>query len=50
MFMSPTTDITTPLYGHQCYLDCGKAKDDGYCGIASVLTACPVTCGGAAAG
>jgi V-type H+-transporting ATPase subunit a len=48
MFMSPTTDITTPLYGHQCYLDCGKAKDDGYCGIASVLTACPVTCGGAA--
>ena len=32
MFMSPTTDITVPLYGIQCYTDCGSAA--GKCYIA----------------
>ena len=44
MFMSPTSDIVVPLYGHLCFTDCGDAKDGGYCSIASVLEACPVSC------
>jgi len=54
MFMSPTSDIEVPLYGHKCFTDCGaaaSARDDwtiegrGYCDTALVAAACPVTCG-----
>mmetsp|Transcript_3410 Transcript_3410/g.6656 ORF Transcript_3410/g.6656 Transcript_3410/m.6656 type:complete len:336 (-) Transcript_3410:81-1088(-) len=45
MFMSPTSDIDVPLYGHACFTDCGKASHGGYCSIASVAEACPVSCG-----
>jgi len=45
MFMAPTTDITVPLYGHLCFTDCAVAHQGGYCSIASVLEACPVSCG-----
>ena len=50
MFMAPTTDITVPLYGHLCFTDCGVAKEGGYCSIASVLEACPVSCDSPIAG
>ena len=50
MFMAPTTDITVPLYGHLCFTDCAVAKEGGYCSIASVLEACPVSCDSAIAG
>jgi len=50
MFMAPTTDITVPLYGHLCFTDCGVAKAGGYCSIASVLEACPVSCDSPIAG
>jgi V-type H+-transporting ATPase subunit a len=46
MFMSPTTDITEPLYGHHCYLDCDEAAADGFCSIASVAGACALSCFG----
>jgi V-type H+-transporting ATPase subunit a len=42
MFMAPTTDISVPLYGIQCYTDCPGAADK--CGIAVIAAACPVTC------
>jgi len=45
MFMAPTTDITVPLYGHLCFTDCAVAHQGGYCSIASVLEACPASCG-----
>jgi len=45
MFMSPTSDITTPLYGIECYTDCATADADGKCGIDAILSACPATCG-----
>ena len=45
MFMAPTTDITVPLYGHLCFTDCAVAHQGGYCSIASVLEACPESCG-----
>ena len=44
MFMSPTSDITVPLYGAQCFVDCGAANAAGACGIAVIQTACPSTC------
>jgi V-type H+-transporting ATPase subunit a len=44
MFMSPTTDIAVPLYGQNCYTDCGAALSDGKCGVALVATNCPLTC------
>jgi len=44
MFMSPTKDIAVPLYGHQCYTDCTAAAD--MCHIATIDTACPLTCTG----
>ena len=50
MFMAPTTDITVPLYGHLCFTDCAVAKEGGYCSLASVLEACPVSCDSAIAG
>jgi V-type H+-transporting ATPase subunit a len=45
MFMSPTTDITTPLYGHQCFTDCGAAAEANYCSIAVIAEACALACG-----
>ena len=45
MFMAPTPDITVPLYGHLCFTDCAVAHQGGYCSIASVLEACPASCG-----
>ena len=42
MFMSPTTDITVPLYGIQCYTHCGDAGDKCY--IQAVADACPNMC------
>ena len=47
MFMSPTTDITVPLYGQQCFTDCAAAA--GKCGIKVISVACPATCGADAA-
>jgi len=55
MFMSPTSPISEPLYGGICYGgdpavggggDCAQAKEDGYCTISTIMSACPVTCGG----
>ena len=44
MFMSPTADIDTPLYGHQCFTDCASAAD--FCGTVKLIDdACPATCG-----
>ena len=43
-FMSPTKDISVPLYGIQCYTDCPTAAADGKCAIASILNACPISC------
>jgi V-type H+-transporting ATPase subunit a len=54
MFMSPTSAISEPLYGGICYGgdpsrggggDCAAAARDNYCGIETILAACPVTCG-----
>jgi V-type H+-transporting ATPase subunit a len=43
MFMSPTADITTPLYGHECFTSCAAAA--AKCAVAAVAAACPQTCG-----
>jgi len=43
MFMSPTKDITVPLYGQECYTDCAAAA--GSCHVAAIAGACPATCG-----
>jgi len=43
MFMSPTTTIDVPLYGIQCYTDCGSAISS--CHIDTIAAACPQTCG-----
>ena len=45
MFMSPTSDITVPLYGAQCFVDCGAAQAAGACGIQVIAAACDTTCG-----
>jgi len=45
MFMSPTTDITEPLYGHKCFTDCPSAAVE-YCEVAKVLEMCPLSCAG----
>jgi V-type H+-transporting ATPase subunit a len=43
MFMSPTSDIAEPLYGHQCFTSCAVAAP--YCAThPSIWDACPVTC------
>jgi len=43
MFMAPTTDIAEPLYAGQCFTSCADAAV--YCDHASILKACPITCG-----
>lgn len=43
MFMAPTTPIDVPLYGIQCYTDCGAAAAS--CGVSTIAAACPTTCG-----
>jgi len=45
MFMSPTSDITVPLYGMECYTDCAAASAAGACGVSVIAAACPFTCG-----
>jgi len=45
MFMSPTKDISEPLYGHQCFTSCDAAAP--FCYIPSIETACLYTCQGA---
>jgi len=45
MFMSPTSDITVPLYAIQCFTDCSSASAAGACDIAVIAGACPATCG-----
>jgi len=44
MFMSPTSDITVPLYAIECFTDCGSAVAADKCHVASVASACPVAC------
>jgi V-type H+-transporting ATPase subunit a len=49
MFMSPTSDIVVPLYGHVCFTDCAAASGRtsgiaNYCSVASVAEACPTSC------
>merc|ERR1712137_1045263 len=44
MFMSPTSDIEEPLYGHQCYEDCATAFADGMCRIGIISKNCALTC------
>jgi len=44
MFMSPTSDIAEPLYGHQCFTDCLSAGP--FCAHDSIVKACPFTCDG----
>jgi len=44
MFMSPTTPISVPLYGIECYTDCVAASDALACGVSTISTACPTTC------
>jgi len=48
MFMSPTTDITEPLYGHQCFTSCVAAAAE-FCSVVVVQEACPYSCGDASA-
>ena len=43
MFMSPTSDITVPLYGARCFTDCASAASS--CDIGVIADACPATCG-----
>jgi len=45
MFMSPTTPIAEPLYGHQCYTDCAAAVADDVCHISTIADACSLGCG-----
>jgi len=50
MFMSPTADITVPLYGIECFggagnPDCGGVAEAGYCVYPALAAACPVSCG-----
>ena len=50
MFMYPTDDIATPLYGITCFTDCATAHADGYCQYPSVAAACGASCGAGAPG
>ena len=49
MFMSPTADITTPLYGIECFGGTGNPTcphlPAGYCDYPALAAACPVSCG-----
>lgn len=49
MFMSPTDDITTPLYAIECFGGYGnptcKNLPAGYCDYPALAAACPVSCG-----
>jgi len=50
MFMSPTADITVPLYGIECFggagnPDCAGVAEAGYCVYPALAAACPVSCG-----
>jgi len=42
MFMSPTTTISVPLYGIECYTDCESAVNS--CHIPTIADVCPKTC------
>ena len=44
MFMSPTSDITVPLYGATCFTDCAAASAAGACSVSVIAGACPATC------
>lgn len=49
MFMSPTSDITVPLYGIECFGGAGNPMCNnlpaGYCQYPTLAAACPVSCG-----
>ena len=44
MFMSPTTPISVPLYGIECYTSCSTAQQHGACDVSTIAGACPIAC------
>merc|ERR1719162_1610017 len=44
MFMSPTAPIDEPLYGHECFTNCGDALAADACGVSTISAACPISC------